>query len=126
MWLEIAQVSITFFSVSNSLFFPVPLFSLSFLISIFFPFTFPSFDLFSRGSSVFQQREEEERERLLYQCEADPTAIHRLPLLSRALQEHRSRGVKDHLLTLSHGCITGEPAVCLLYILSLWPNQVSN
>ncbi|KAM8849594.1 hydrocephalus-inducing protein homolog isoform 2-T2 [Spinachia spinachia] len=51
-----------------------------------------------------------ERKRLLAQCEADPTVIHRLPLLSTALQERRSQTVKDHRLVLSHSCITVEPA----------------
>ncbi|XP_070763174.1 hydrocephalus-inducing protein homolog [Enoplosus armatus] len=73
-----------------------------------------------RCSSVLQQKEEgeeEEKERLLCQCESDPTAIHRLPLLSRALQERRSQAVKDDLLALSHSCITVEPAEG-----EIWPN----
>ncbi|XP_034542457.1 hydrocephalus-inducing protein homolog isoform X2 [Notolabrus celidotus] len=73
-----------------------------------------------RGSSALQQREEEEKEQLLYQCESDPTAIHRLPLLSRALQEHRSQAVKDHLLSLSHSCITVEPAEG-----EIWPDMTA-
>uniref|UniRef100_A0A8D3BS88 HYDIN axonemal central pair apparatus protein n=1 Tax=Scophthalmus maximus TaxID=52904 RepID=A0A8D3BS88_SCOMX len=60
--------------------------------------------------SVLQQKEEEERERLLFQCESDPTAIHRLPLLTRALQECRSRAARDRLVALSDSCITVEPA----------------
>ncbi|XP_035498051.2 hydrocephalus-inducing protein homolog isoform X1 [Scophthalmus maximus] len=63
-----------------------------------------------RESSVLQQKEEEERERLLFQCESDPTAIHRLPLLTRALQECRSRAARDRLVALSDSCITVEPA----------------
>ncbi|XP_074533739.1 hydrocephalus-inducing protein homolog [Halichoeres trimaculatus] len=77
--------------------------------------------LLSRGSSVLQHREEKaEKERLLYQCESDPTAVHHLPLLSRALQEHRSQAVKDHLLTLSNSCITVEPAEG-----EIWPGMTA-
>ncbi|XP_068458365.1 hydrocephalus-inducing protein homolog isoform X2 [Clinocottus analis] len=53
---------------------------------------------------------EGQREQLLVQCESDPGAIHRLPLLSRALQERRSQAVKDYRLALSHSCTTVEPA----------------
>ncbi|XP_077955507.1 hydrocephalus-inducing protein homolog isoform X2 [Gasterosteus aculeatus] len=63
-----------------------------------------------RESSGLPQEKEIERERLLAQCEADPTVIHRLPLLSRALQERRSQTVRDQRLVLSHSCITVEPA----------------
>ncbi|XP_029289106.1 hydrocephalus-inducing protein homolog [Cottoperca gobio] len=71
---------------------------------------------FLRESSLLQPKEEEEeRKRLLVQCESDPTAIHRLPLLSRALQERRSQAVKDQLLVLSHSCITVEPAEGEIY-----------
>ncbi|XP_031731518.1 hydrocephalus-inducing protein homolog isoform X1 [Anarrhichthys ocellatus] len=63
-----------------------------------------------RESTALPQTEEGERERLLVQCESDPAAIHRLPLLSRALQERRSQAVRDYRLTLSHSCITVEPA----------------
>ncbi|XP_028440234.1 hydrocephalus-inducing protein homolog [Perca flavescens] len=64
-----------------------------------------------RESSVLQQKEEEvERERLLIQCESDPTLIHRLPLLSRALQERRSQAVQSNILALSRSCITVMPA----------------
>ncbi|XP_045894223.1 hydrocephalus-inducing protein homolog [Micropterus dolomieu] len=63
-----------------------------------------------RESSVLQQKEENEREQLLFQCESDPTAIHRLPLLSKALQERRSQAVKGYRLELPHSCITVEPA----------------
>lgn len=113
---KIAQVSITF-CLSETLCSSLCLFCcLTLLVSllVFLPFTFPPFLPFSRESSVLQQKEEEEeeKERLLFQCESDPTAIHRLPLLSRALQERRSRAVKDHHLALSHSCITVEPAVC--------------
>nr|XP_029134421.1 hydrocephalus-inducing protein homolog [Labrus bergylta] len=75
-----------------------------------------------RDSSMLKQKEEEEEEteRLLYQCESDPTEIHRLPLLSRALQELRSQAVKDHLLALSHSCITVEPAEG-----EIWPNMTA-
>ncbi|XP_059190373.1 hydrocephalus-inducing protein homolog [Centropristis striata] len=65
---------------------------------------------FLRESSVLLQKEEVEREQLLLQCESDPTAIHRLPLLSKALQEQRSQA-------LSHSCITVEPAEG-----EIWPN----
>ncbi|KAM9351908.1 hydrocephalus-inducing protein homolog [Symphorus nematophorus] len=64
-----------------------------------------------RESSVLQQEEqEEEKARLISQCESDPTAIHRLPLLSRFLQERRSQAVQDHRLVLPDSCITLEPA----------------
>ncbi|XP_073328914.1 hydrocephalus-inducing protein homolog [Pagrus major] len=69
-----------------------------------------------RESTVLQQKEEE-KERLLFQCESDPTAIHRLPQLSKALQERRSYAVQDHQLTLSNSCITVEPAEG-----EIWPN----
>ncbi|XP_022605572.1 hydrocephalus-inducing protein homolog [Seriola dumerili] len=72
-----------------------------------------------RESSVLQ-REEEEKERLLFQCESDPTAIHRFPLLARALQESRSQATKDHLLALSHSCVTVEPAEG-----EIWPNTTA-
>uniref|UniRef100_A0A8C2Z802 HYDIN/VesB/CFA65-like Ig-like domain-containing protein n=1 Tax=Cyclopterus lumpus TaxID=8103 RepID=A0A8C2Z802_CYCLU len=36
--------------------------------------------------------------------------IHRLPLLSRALQQRRSQAVRDYRLALSHSCTTVEPA----------------
>ncbi|TMS05303.1 Hydrocephalus-inducing protein-like protein [Larimichthys crocea] len=71
-------------------------------------------------SSALQQKEEEdeeEKERLLSLCESDPTAIHRLPVLSKTLQERRSRAVQDHRLAVSHGCITVEPAEG-----EIWPN----
>ncbi|XP_062413860.1 hydrocephalus-inducing protein-like [Pungitius pungitius] len=64
--------------------------------------------LLSESSGLAQ--EEFERKRLLAQCKAHPTVIHRLPLLSRALQERRSQTVRDHRLVLSHSCITMEPA----------------
>ncbi|KAI3371721.1 hypothetical protein L3Q82_024292, partial [Scortum barcoo] len=72
-----------------------------------------------RESSVLQHNEgEEERERLLFQCESDSTAIHHLTLsVSRALQERRSWVVQDNQLTLSHSCITVEPAEG-----EIWPN----
>ncbi|XP_076588631.1 hydrocephalus-inducing protein homolog [Chaetodon auriga] len=70
-----------------------------------------------RESSVLQQKEAGEREQLLFQCEANPTAIHHLPLLSRAVQERRSQAVQDHRLALSHGCLTVEPAEG-----EIWPN----
>ncbi|XP_049928998.1 hydrocephalus-inducing protein homolog isoform X2 [Epinephelus moara] len=71
-----------------------------------------------RESSMLHQEEEEgERERLLVQCESDPTAVHRLPLLSRALQERRSQAAGNQLLALSHSCITVEPAEG-----EIWPN----
>ncbi|CAJ1057504.1 hydrocephalus-inducing protein homolog isoform X3 [Xyrichtys novacula] len=73
-----------------------------------------------RGSSALLLKEEEEKERLLYLCESDPTAIHRLPLLSRALQEQRSQAVRDHLLAFSHNCITVEPAEG-----EIWPNMTA-
>ncbi|XP_037622519.1 hydrocephalus-inducing protein homolog isoform X2 [Sebastes umbrosus] len=84
---------------------------------------------FFRESSVLQQKEEEEeeedeeeegegeRERWHARCESDPTAIHRLPLLSRALQERRSQAVKDQRLAPSHSCITVEPGEG-----EIWPN----
>ncbi|XP_053175951.1 hydrocephalus-inducing protein homolog [Scomber japonicus] len=53
--------------------------------------------------------------------ESDPTANHRLPLLSRALQERRSQAVKDHLLALSDNCITVEPAEG-----EIWPNTTAH
>ncbi|XP_034444093.1 hydrocephalus-inducing protein homolog [Hippoglossus hippoglossus] len=68
-----------------------------------------------RESSVLQQKEEEEKERLLLQCESDPTAIH--PLLARAVQECRSQDAKEHLLALSHSCITVDPMEG-----EIWPN----
>ncbi|XP_035521672.1 hydrocephalus-inducing protein homolog [Morone saxatilis] len=70
-----------------------------------------------RESSVLQQ---EEKEQLLFQCESNPTAIHSHPLLSRALQERRSQAVKDHILALSHSCITVEPAEG-----EIWPNTTA-
>ncbi|GAA6221266.1 hydrocephalus-inducing protein homolog [Lates japonicus] len=73
-----------------------------------------------RESSVLQQKEEEEKERLLFQCESDPTAIHRIPLLARALQECKSRAAKDHLLTFSHSCITVEPVEG-----EIWPSMTA-
>ncbi|XP_030281249.1 hydrocephalus-inducing protein homolog isoform X1 [Sparus aurata] len=73
-----------------------------------------------RESSVLQQKEEE-KERLLFQCESDPTAIHRLPQLSKALQERRSHAVQDHQLTLSYSCITVEPAEG-----EIWPNLTAH
>ncbi|XP_034061831.1 LOW QUALITY PROTEIN: hydrocephalus-inducing protein homolog [Gymnodraco acuticeps] len=67
---------------------------------------------FLRESSSLQQKEEEkeERKRWLVQCESDPTAIYRLPQLSKALQERRSQLVEDQRLVLSHSCLTLEPA----------------
>ncbi|KAK5867885.1 hypothetical protein PBY51_012341 [Eleginops maclovinus] len=65
---------------------------------------------FLRESSSLQQNEEEERKRWLVQCETDPTAIHHLPQLSKALQERRSQAAKDQRLVLSHSCLTLEPA----------------
>lgn len=132
-WVSINSSGVRhFLSVCNSLFFPVPLIHSDpyiFCLCFFFlPFTSPSFLLFSRESSVIKQREEEEeRERLLLQCESDPTAIHGLPLLSRSLQERRSQSVQDNRLAFSHSCITVEPAVGLcvcvsVYILSLLPS----
>ncbi|XP_041651130.1 hydrocephalus-inducing protein homolog [Cheilinus undulatus] len=72
-----------------------------------------------RDNSVLKLKEEK-TEQLLYLCESDPTAIHRLPLLSTALQEYRSQAVKDHLLALSHSCITVEPAEG-----EIWPNMTA-
>ncbi|XP_056273332.1 hydrocephalus-inducing protein homolog [Pseudoliparis swirei] len=64
-----------------------------------------------RETSVPPPKElEAERERLLVQVESDPTAIHRLPLLSRALQQRRSQALRDYRLVLSHSCTTVEPA----------------
>ncbi|KAF7656196.1 hypothetical protein LDENG_00045070 [Lucifuga dentata] len=63
-----------------------------------------------REKSELQQKEEDEKQRLLMECESDPTAIHRLPLLSRAFQEHRDQDAKDRHLALPHSCITVEPA----------------
>lgn len=112
----IAQVSITF-CLSATLRSPQCLFftvTLLILLFVFFsPFTFPRFLHFSRESSLLPQREEEERDQLLLQCESDPKAIHGLPLLSRALRERRSQAVQDHRLAFSHNCITVEPAVGL-------------
>ncbi|KAG7521590.1 hydrocephalus-inducing protein-like [Solea senegalensis] len=62
-----------------------------------------------RESSVFQKMAEEEREQLLSQYQSDPTAIQHFPLLARALQDGRSQSAQD-LLTLSHSCVTLEPA----------------
>ncbi|XP_071313817.1 hydrocephalus-inducing protein homolog isoform X2 [Trachinotus anak] len=68
-----------------------------------------------RESSVLQRKEEERP-----QCESDPTVNQRLPLLARDLQECRSQAAKDHLLTLSHSCITVEPAEG-----EIWPNATA-
>lgn len=70
---------------------------------------------------MLSQREEAERKRLLFQCECDPTAIHGLPQLRRALQEHRSQCLRDSGMTFSHSCITVEPAVGLCAFLSVVP-----
>lgn len=102
---EIAQVSITF-SPSATLYSSLCFFLSQTAFSLWLLPHLP----FSRESSVLQQKEEE-KERLLFQCESDPTAIHRLPQLSKALQERRSHAVQDHQLTLSYSCITVEPAV---------------
>ncbi|XP_030613884.1 hydrocephalus-inducing protein homolog isoform X2 [Archocentrus centrarchus] len=69
-----------------------------------------------REGSVPEPKEEGEPE--LLQCESDPTGI--LPLQSRALQECRSKGAKEHLWTLSHGCITVEPAEG-----EIWPSMTA-
>lgn len=58
---------------------------------------------------------------MLFQCESDPTAIHGLPQLRRALQEHRSQCLRDSGMTFSHSCITVEPAVGLCVFLSVVP-----
>ncbi|CAB1432185.1 unnamed protein product [Pleuronectes platessa] len=68
-----------------------------------------------RDSSALLQKEEEEKERLILQCESDPMAIH--PLLARAVQERRSQDSKDYLLALSHSCITVDPMEG-----EIWPN----
>uniref|UniRef100_UPI003AADF4DB hydrocephalus-inducing protein homolog n=1 Tax=Centroberyx gerrardi TaxID=166262 RepID=UPI003AADF4DB len=73
-----------------------------------------------RESFGLQQEEEEEKERLLFECESDPTAIHRLPLLSRTLQERRRLAAEERLLALSHSCITVEPAEG-----EIWPNTTA-
>nr|XP_046249402.1 hydrocephalus-inducing protein homolog [Scatophagus argus] len=73
-----------------------------------------------RESSVLQQMDEKGKELLLLKCESDPKAVHDLPLLSRALQECRHQAVQDHCLTLSHSCITVEPAVG-----EIWPNMTA-
>ncbi|KAG7520061.1 hypothetical protein JOB18_021887 [Solea senegalensis] len=70
-----------------------------------------------RESPVLQQIKEKEREQLLSQYKADPTAIHHLPLLTRALQYGRSQTPLDHL-TLSHSCITLQPAAG-----EIWPQM---
>ena len=105
---EIAQLSRILCS-SLCLFFSLTLLvSLSFFLSVIFP----SFLLLSRESSVLQLQEEE-KDHLLCQCESDPTVVHRLPPLSRFLQERRSQAVEDYRLALSDSCITVEPAVGL-------------
>ncbi|XP_040894088.1 hydrocephalus-inducing protein homolog [Toxotes jaculatrix] len=73
-----------------------------------------------RESSVLEQKQEDEKERLIFQYASDTTAIHRLPLLARALQECRSQAAKDHLLALSHSCITVEPTEG-----EIWPNTTA-
>lgn len=62
---------------------------------------------------MLSQKDEAERDQLLFQCESDPTAIHGLPQLSRALQRHRSQCLQDNGITFSHNWITVEPAVSL-------------
>nr|XP_019962004.1 PREDICTED: hydrocephalus-inducing protein homolog [Paralichthys olivaceus] len=63
-----------------------------------------------RESSMLQQtEEEEEKEQLLFHCQSDPKAIHRLPQQDSTLQERRSQAAKEHLLALSHSCITVDP-----------------
>ncbi|XP_042266839.1 hydrocephalus-inducing protein homolog isoform X2 [Thunnus maccoyii] len=74
-----------------------------------------------RDSSVLRQKEEEEKEQLLLQSESDPTVNHCLPLMSRALQEHRSKATKNHLLALSDNCLTVEPAEG-----EIWPNTTAH
>lgn len=96
-----------------------------FLLFVLSVFAFPPFLSSSRESSALQQKEEEdeeEKERLLSLCESDPTAIHRLPVLSKTLQERRSRAVQDHRLAVSHGCITVEPAVGLCVCVTSSPS----
>ncbi|XP_026166304.1 hydrocephalus-inducing protein-like isoform X3 [Mastacembelus armatus] len=68
-------------------------------------------------SSVLLQNEA--KERLLYQRESNPTAIHHL--LDRALEEHRGQAANDHLLALSHSCITVEPVEG-----EIWPNTTAH
>lgn len=70
--------------------------------------------LFTRDGLVLSQRDEAERDQLLLQCESDPTAIHELPQVSKALQRHRSQCLQDSGITFSHSCITVEPAVGLI------------
>lgn len=70
-----------------------------------------------RGSSVLQEMEEEVREQLLFQYKSDPTLIHRLPVLYRALQYGKGKTELDHLV-LSHSCITLEPATG-----KIWPKM---
>ncbi|XP_045894276.1 hydrocephalus-inducing protein homolog isoform X2 [Micropterus dolomieu] len=72
-----------------------------------------------KESSVPQQ-EEEEKERLIFQCESNPTAIRHLPLLSSALQERRSQAVKGYCLELPHSCFTVEPAEG-----EIWPKMTA-
>ncbi|XP_047205151.1 hydrocephalus-inducing protein homolog isoform X6 [Girardinichthys multiradiatus] len=74
-------------------------------------------------NSVLQQGEEKKEENMCQpiQCGSDPTAIHHLPLLSRALQESESRAAEDCLPTLSLSGITLEPAEG-----EIWPNTTAN
>lgn len=94
---------------------------LLFSLHCILPFFHSSRLFFIRDGLVLSQREEAERKRLLFQCESDPTAIHGLPQLRRALQDHRSQCLRDSGMTFSHSCITVEPAVGLCAFLSVVP-----
>uniref|UniRef100_A0A665UR31 HYDIN/VesB/CFA65-like Ig-like domain-containing protein n=1 Tax=Echeneis naucrates TaxID=173247 RepID=A0A665UR31_ECHNA len=78
--------------------------------------------------SIWPSQEEEDlsllrfvcTKKLLFHHEPKATAIHHLPLLARTLQEYRSNAAKDHLLALSHSCITVEPVEG-----EIWPNTTA-
>ncbi|KAK2841889.1 hypothetical protein Q5P01_012089 [Channa striata] len=67
-----------------------------------------------RDSSVLQQKE---KERLLIQRDSDPSAMQRITVLSKALQDRRGHTARDHLLDPPHSCITVEPVEG-----EIWPN----
>ncbi|XP_047451812.1 hydrocephalus-inducing protein homolog [Mugil cephalus] len=67
-----------------------------------------------RESSVLRQKEEEGEQEWL-RLQREPTNINNV-----SLQDNRTQAATDHLLTLSHSCITVEPAEG-----EIWPNTTA-
>lgn len=75
-----------------------------------------------RETSVWQNMEVDEREKVLFQCLSDPTLIYCVPLLDKALQVAKRQAAQESL-ALSDDCITLEPAVSFcrfIFKLTFW------